>query len=522
MRSTARSLPPLVALALVVITTATAPVALAGLPTNCREEAPGRPRTTARSASSGALTAAAAPADPAVVGSWSIPFTLGLSAIHSSLLHTGKVLVFSYPENPADPTRGSEAVLWDPVTGSTRDATLPLHRDLFCAAHSFLGDGRLFTTGGHMVGARNEDDMGIPDTFFFDPATNSWAGGPLMKWARWYPTNVELANGRTLIFSGKVDEVTPVTEVESYDPGTNKISVLPSTANKALPLYPRAVLTPAGKVFFAGPYKGTQYFNPATNSWQWVGNMASGGARNNGNAVILPGLNKVMALGGRNSTTGVTATAEIIDLSVAKPKWRFTGSMTHKRHHANAVLLADGSVLAVGGGEGGAYDAPVKQAELFDPVTETWSVMAPQTADRIYHSTALLLPDGRVLSAGSDGPKNALSQTAEIFSPPYLFKGTRPTIATVPSSVRYGQTFTIATPEAADITRVALVKPGSVTHSTDFSQRYVDLQFTKGLGTLTATSPPNGAKSWPDASPRGRDPSTSPRWSKSRPPRPLA
>ena len=119
-------------------------------------------------------------------------------------------------------------------------------------------------------------------------------------------------------------------------------------------------------------------------------------------------------------------------------------------------------------------------------------MMASQVARRGYHSTAMLLPDGRVLSAGSDDfakPDN--SQTVEIFSPPYLFNGPRPSITAAPASVKYGAALAITTPDAASITRVALIRPAAVTHANNFDQRYVDLSFTVGNGVINATAPPN-------------------------------
>jgi galactose oxidase-like protein len=220
--------------------------------------------------------------------------------------------------------------------------------------------------------------------------------------------------------------------------------------------------------------------------------------------VLLPGLTKVLALGG-NRTDPLPPTswrgaptngAEILDLSQPTPAWRSVAPMLVARQFPNAVLLPDGSVLAVGGGQLGEYEKPVRLAERFDPSTETWTAMAVEHTPRCYHSTALLLPDGRVLSAGMDHGKFA--RTGEVYSPPYLFAGPRPTIAAVPTEVAYGQAFTIATPEAANVARVALLRPGSVTHAFDFEQRYVALSFSADAsGGLTAHMPTSHAEAPP-------------------------
>jgi hypothetical protein len=125
------------------------------------------------------------------------------------------------------------------------------------------------------------------------------------------------------------------------------------------------------------------------------------------------------------------ATTYVLDMTAPAPHWRQTASMAFPRTDHNLTLLPDGTVLTIGGGRNSdVFDpnAPVLTPELWDPTTEIWTLMAPSTRPRIYHSTALLLPDGRVLSAGGGrwGP-NYLE--AQFYSPPYLFKGPRPTIS---------------------------------------------------------------------------------------------
>src|SRR5664280_733039 len=91
-----------------------------------------------------------------------------------------------------------------------------------------------------------------------------------------------------------------------------------------------------------------------------------------------------------------------------------------------------------------------RQAEIYDPSTDSWRAVASAVVARMYHSVALLLPDGRVVTAGntpSKGQHVAWNQDPdheemrlEIYSPPYLFRGSRPVITSVPHEWRYGQT----------------------------------------------------------------------------------
>jgi galactose oxidase-like protein len=432
----------------------------------------------------------AAAGDPAVVGRWSGLIDLGVKGISSVVLPNGSALLFSYPVNAV----GSDAYLFSSDPMRLTDISLSWTRDIYCSGHSFLPDGRLFIAGGHLHrGGRR----GVRDTALFDPRTLTFTPGPLLSEERWYPTNAALGNGKVLVFGGFKDRsaLTKAVTVDEYDPVENTITQLPPTANRAFGNYPRLHLLRNGKIAHTN-WKLTHLFNPATNTWSASASMNYIGRGESSASVLLPGSMKVLQFGGTDGKGGATNTAEIVDFSAQTPAWRYTASMTHPRVWTNAVLLPDGNVLAVGGGTGGSYTNPVYEAELYNPGTGTWTAMAAQQAPRVYHSTAVLLPDGRVLSAGHD--KGAYQTTGEIYSPPYLFKGPRPTITSAPTSVDYGQTFTVSTPDARSITRVALIRPSSVTHSLHADQRYVDLSFTAlDANTLSVTAPGTGNEAPP-------------------------
>jgi hypothetical protein len=433
-------------------------------------------------------SAAAVGEDPSLVGKWSAPFDVGLVAIHSVLLRTGKVLLF---EKPSGSTRGSRGRVFDPQSGflpgpppsaTVRSADVPDPTDIYCAASSLLSDGRVFVVGGHGYGRPTE--YGIPDTTVFDP-TGGWTKGPVMPDPRWYATTVEQANGKVLIFSGTSRPGVHVNSVDRYNPASRTLTKLPASADLKMALYPRMFLRPDGTLIRVGPEPATEVFDPSSATWSQP--TSSGVSRSGGMTVMLPGLNKILAAGGG---APAVASAQILDLSGPTPRWRPTTSMNAARRWANGVVLPDGTVLAVGGGADARYTGPVFSSELFDPVSETWTTVAAQRASRMYHSTALLLPDGRVLSAGQTN--GTLQKTAEVYSPPYLFHGRRPKIGSAPSILDYGARFAISTRDAADVSRVALIRPGSVTHSVSFDQRYLRIPFRKAQGSLIAKAPANG------------------------------
>src|SRR6185295_4457668 len=206
---------------------------------------------------------------------------------------------------------------------------------------------------------------------------------------------------------------------------------------------------------------------------------------------------KMLVAGGGPSTKD----ARVVDITGATPQVTPTAPMAFGRRQFNLTVIADGSVLATGGNSSGAslvdLNAGVYAAEQWNPATGQWRTLASESVTRQYHSTALLLPDGRVLSSGGGicgtcDQVGYLAKNAQIFTPPYLYKqdgsGTlapRPSVTAAPAAVDYATQFAITTPEAASIAKVGLVRLGAVTHSVDMDQRYVPLSFTAGSGTLT-------------------------------------
>src|SRR5215217_7194535 len=253
-------------------------------------------------------------------------------------------------------------------------------------------------------------------------------------------------------------------------------------------------VAPDGRAFYAGPDQTLRTLDTSgTGAWQSLGQRDTINRDYGGHALF--GVGKMLVAGGGPSTPD----ARVIDFNAATPQVSATAPMAYGRRQHNLTVLADGSVLATGGNSSGAglvdLNNGVYTAELWTPATGQWKTLAAMRVTRQYHSTALLLPDGRVLSAGGGicgtcDQVGYLAKNAEIFSPPYLFQadGTpapRPVIDSAPSSIGYAQTFGIATANAGAIAKVALIRLGAVTHSDNMEQRYVPLSFTAGASSLT-------------------------------------
>ncbi|HET7250020.1 MAG TPA: Ig-like domain-containing protein, partial [Gemmatimonadales bacterium] len=425
-----------------------------------------------KSGSSGITVATGGTA--ALVGQWSAVLPSPIVMVHQHLLFDGRVLAFG--EN------GTPQVL-DPVTGLF--TAVPSSQVLICSGHTFLPDGRLIITGGG--GA--SPSVGLPSTTLFDPATASWIVEPNMAESRWYPTNTTLPDGEVITMSGQDVNNAAVLIPEIWT-GTSWRQL--SGASLSLPNYPREFVAPDGRVFVAGSSAQAHWLDVSGAGTWTTGPTMRFGSRSYGAAVMYES-GKILYAGGNSTPTN---TAEVVDLNQANPQWAFTGSMQYARWNLNVTVLPDGQVVATGGVSGNRADPSlaVTAAEMWNPATGLWTTMASAAQLlRGYHSTSLLLPDGRVLHAGGgDGASTPDNLNYQIYSPPYLFKGARPSVTAVNGSVGYGAVLNVQTPDAASITKVTLIRFGSVTHAFDQAQLLVSLSFSQVTGGISVTLPASG------------------------------
>ncbi|TMB93885.1 MAG: DUF1929 domain-containing protein, partial [Chloroflexi bacterium] len=430
---------------------------------------------------------------PPGLGQWSAVMNWPIVAVHAHLLPTGDVLAWS------DYLNNGGAQIWRPATNTFTSTSFSLV-NLFCAGHAYMADGRLLITGG-IVGS--QDDLGPRESTIFSPLTETWSQGGLMAMGRYYPTTTTLPDGRLLVQGGTTTCGSCIADIpEIYDPVSNSWTQLASTARMAFKYYPHTFVLPDGRVLVAGQDDkaiSSQVLDLTTQAWTTVDSTVLDG---HSSAMYLPG--KIIKAGTAtvdNEGLPSAATTYVLDMTQPSPAWQATSPMAFPRSYLNLTILPDGQVLATGGGtttDLRNFSTAVYEAEMWSPTTKTWTTMSRAQIPRLYHSTALLLPDARVLVAGGGRngcvhpcpvPSPGDESNAEIFSPPYLFNGPRPAISSAPTTIQYSTSFSVATPDAARIASVSLIALGSVTHSFNENQRFVPLTFEPGSGSLNVHSP---------------------------------
>ncbi|HZA67843.1 MAG TPA: galactose oxidase early set domain-containing protein [Geminicoccaceae bacterium] len=219
---------------------------------------------------------------------------------------------------------------------------------------------------------------------------------------------------------------------------------------------------------------------------------------------------KVAAFGGNNTSGPDFATVEMIDYQEPAPRWRRQEDLLLPVSDNYAAVLPDGRVLIVGGEvDGDAVDlgAPAQSLhyQMFNPRTGNIRALGETPVPRLDHTSMLLLPDASVLVMGTDrtelvaddlipgveGDRDMGVPVAQVYKPPYLFKGPRPVIEDAPEEIAYGGSFDVqVSGSSARIGSIVLIMPSPQTHKWDWGNRYVELAFDKGKnGRLSVVAP---------------------------------
>jgi hypothetical protein len=444
---------------------------------------------TSAPATTTAPTTTTAPGDQrATTGAWSDPVDSGGTVMQHAALIPGTSSVLFFED-------GAGAKILDTNTGAITPE--PAANNLFCAGQTIMADGRVIVLGGDAAG---DPQYGSVATNIYNPADGSFTPAAAMNAIRWYPTATRLPDGRIMSTDGTNSGVVQATP-EIYDPASNTWTLMSTSANLNIAYYPFLFVLPDGRIVEVGAFDMAGYpikvLDMNSQTWSTVDSRAipAGSA-----TMYRPG--KILRTGtpGGPGTAAQTAStaAYTLDMTSPSPSLVQTGSMAFPRAFLNLQTLPDGNVLVTGGkadhdltnANGAAY-----AAEEWSPATGRWTTLASNQVPRFYHSVALTLPDGRVLIGGGWGGAGGDSdrqRTYEIFSPPYLFKGPRPTISSAPAATGYSASFTVSTPNGAGISSVVLTSPSTPTHNFDENNRYVPLSFTHNAdGSLQVTAPPN-------------------------------
>ena len=431
-----------------------------------------------------------APLDPATFGSWTrTSYDLPVRAIHATLLRTGKLLLIAGSGNEADEfTAGRfRAGVLDPSTGAYREVPPPY--DMFCAGHAQLPNGNILVVGGTTEYATATSDWkGSRRVFEFDVAGERWIARPDMAGGRWYPTTIQSPRGDLYSVAGSDVDGSRNRRVERHDPATGTTT---RTGRWSLPKYPGLLWTARDRIFYSGARSGggsgtPGLYDPATGAFTAVPGVTDLEQRRAA-ATVFAGdaaQQRVLVLGGG---WPATASTSVIDLKAATPVGAAGPQLPTAKAYVSAVNLPDGSVFQTGGATG--RDTPVFESSLVRGGTVT--PMAPNTVPRAYHSSALLLPDGRVMTLGGDPSDPSFELRVEVFSPPYLHRGGRPAISAAPRSALHGAEVALSAtaPAGSALAQAWLVRPGSTTHSTDPNQRSVRLGAAAVSGGLKVRMP---------------------------------
>ncbi|MGW3207334.1 galactose oxidase-like domain-containing protein [Streptomyces sp. NPDC001135] len=462
--------------------------------------------------------------DQCANGSWSVlPTQNPVRSMHSVVLNNGKVLLIAGSGNSEDAFNAGTftSAVYDPANGTYK--VIPTPKDLFCAGHVQLQDGRVLVLSGNKAYsvAGGHGYEGFKDSYVFDPGTETYTKTNDLNDGHWYPSATELGNGDVITFGGLREDSTGSVTADRWSDKDQQW--LPSWKVHQTwsfwGLYPAMVLMQDGRLFYTGshvfgnniPGTGSAIYDYDANTITQIPGLQNKDQRDQSASVLLPPAQdqRVLTIGGGNieSNPDANRLTDVIDLKQASPSYvagpplpqgtvdlgagKVAESGNQGKMYVSTVLLPDGKVMETGGALHNRANA-VYESSLYDPGTNTFDPVAADPESRGYHSTAFLLPDGRVMATGDNPGNGSWNHNVSVYTPPYLYKGTRPTITSVINQEwKYGDTQRITVDHP--VAKAELIRPAAVTHSSDPNQRFVDLPLSVDGNNvdLNVTNNPN-------------------------------
>jgi hypothetical protein len=332
----------------------------------------------------------------------------------------------------------AHSVMYNPRTGTVRP--LFIYTDTWCSSGQFDMTGMLVQTGGDFEGNRKIRTL-LPCAANGDCDWRELAQ-PLSI-GRWYASNQLLpAGNRQIIMGGRATATYEFYPKRRPGEGAFRLAMLGGANN----LYPFVYLLPNGNLFVFANRNSVQL---NYNTGRIIRNypIIPGNPRNYpsaGSAVLLPltypfTAAEVMICGGAAANAASTNNVNVrtstscgrMVVTAARPGWAMS-NMPIRRCMGDMINQPSGDVLIINGAQNGFQGwgkatNPALYPVNYNPLTGRFTVYARTTIPRLYHSTANLLSDGRILLAGSNTHQFYTYRGAfptelrvEAFSPPYL------------------------------------------------------------------------------------------------------